>query len=51
MVTVETEHGVLGMIRLIIGGTPTPRKVRFRCSTCNQVFDESTERAVCERHT
>ena len=50
MVSAEAEYGFLGWIRLIIGGTPTPRVVRFRCRECGQVFDQSTERGVLEQH-
>ncbi len=48
--TAETEYGVLGWVRLIIGGTPTPTLVRWRCRVCNQVFDQTTERQELEQH-
>jgi hypothetical protein len=50
MVTPETEYGVFGWIRMLIGGTPTPTRVRYRCRVCNQVFDETDDRAVLEQH-
>jgi hypothetical protein len=50
MVSAEPEHGVLGYVRLMIGGTPTPHRVRFRCRECNQVFDETTDREELEQH-
>jgi hypothetical protein len=49
-VTADAIHGPLGYLRLMIGGTPTPKKVTFRCTKCNQVFDESEERSVRERY-
>jgi hypothetical protein len=51
MVSAEAEHGVLGYLRLIIGGTPVPRRVRFRCRTCGQVFEESTDVEVRRQYT
>lgn len=48
-VSVDAEHSVLGYVRLIIGGTPVPKRVKFRCLECGQVFDESAEREVCEQ--
>ena len=48
MVSAEAVHGVLGYFRLMIGGTPTPKKVNFRCRKCGQLFDSTedpTERA------
>jgi hypothetical protein len=50
MVTAEAEQGILGYIRLMIGGTPTPSRVKFRCRDCNQVFDESVDPKVREDH-
>ncbi len=50
LVIVDADHGVLGYVRLMIGGTPIPRKVKFRCSRCGEVFDESEELAVRQLH-
>ena len=50
MVSAETEHGIFGTIVLMIGGTPTPKKVRFRCRDCNQVFDEAVDRETLLQH-
>ncbi len=50
MVSPEPEYGVLGYVRLMIGGTPTPHRVRFRCRACNQVFDETTDPAELVKH-
>jgi hypothetical protein len=51
MVTAESEHGALGYLRLIIGGTPVPRKVKFRCRQCGQLFDESVDYDVRRQYT
>jgi hypothetical protein len=51
MVTAESDHSPLGYFRLMIGGTPVPRRVRFRCRTCGQVFDESTDYDVRRQYT
>lgn len=32
----------------VIGVTTRPRKVRYRCRTCGEVFDESTDPAVLD---
>lgn len=32
----------------VIGVTTRPRKVRFRCRQCGEVFDESTDPAVLD---
>jgi hypothetical protein len=50
MVSPEPEYGILGYVRLMIGGTPTPRYVRFRCRKCNQVFDGSADPAELVKH-
>ncbi len=50
MVSPEPEYGVLGYVRLMMGGTPTPSRVRFRCRSCNQVFDESVDPAELGKH-
>ena len=50
-VSVETEHGVLGSFRLIMGGTPVPKKIRWRCRVCNQLLGESEEYADRAQHT
>ena len=50
MVSAETEHGIFGTIVLMIGGTPTPKKVRYRCRVCNQVFDEAVDRETLLQH-
>jgi hypothetical protein len=50
MVTAEADHGFLGYLRLMIGGTPTPRRIVFRCRTCQQAFDMSEELEVRRQH-
>jgi len=50
MVTAETQYGLLGYVRLLIGGTPTPTRIRYRCRVCNQVFDETVDKQVLEQH-
>lgn len=50
-VSVETEHSPLGYFRLIIGGTPVPKKVRWRCRTCGQTLAESTDYEERRQHT
>jgi hypothetical protein len=50
-VSAEAEHGVLGYARLIIGGTPIPKLVRFRCRDCGQVIEETDDPEVRRQHT
>jgi len=45
-VSPESIHGVFGYLRLMIGGTPVPRMIRFRCRDCDQVIEESTDPRV-----
>ncbi len=49
-VTAETEHGVLGYVRLMIGGTPMPKRVHFRCRDCGQVIETSEDPAVLAQY-
>jgi hypothetical protein len=41
--TPEREYSISGTLYLLWGGTAVPRKVRFRCVRCGQVFDETTD--------
>ena len=50
MVSAETEYGLLGYVRLIAGGTPTPTRVKYRCRDCNQVFDETVDLEERRKH-
>jgi hypothetical protein len=50
MVSPEPQYGVLGYVRLMIGGTPTPTRIRYRCRVCNQVFDQTDDPAERQRH-
>ena len=47
--TPEREYSIAGTLYLLWGGTPVPRRVRFRCVRCGQLFDESTDRAERKR--
>jgi hypothetical protein len=51
MVTAESVHGPLGYLRLMIGGTPVPKRVKFRCRTCGEIFEESSDYDVCRQFT
>ncbi len=46
----ETEHTILGNLYTIWGGTSIPIRVNFRCIKCDELFDSSTNRAVCFAH-
>jgi hypothetical protein len=50
MVSAEAEYGVLGYVRLLIGGTPMPTRLRFRCRVCQKVIEESTDPEVLAQH-
>jgi hypothetical protein len=50
MVSAEADHGMLGYLRLMIGGTPVPRRIVFRCRVCHQAFDQSDEMDVRRQH-
>jgi hypothetical protein len=50
-VSVEADHGVLGYLRLMIGGTPVPKRIRWRCRVCNEVLGESTDYEDRRQHT
>jgi hypothetical protein len=41
----EREYSVAGACYLLWGGTSVPKRVRFRCVYCGDVFDECTDRA------
>ena len=46
MVTAEGEYGVLGWLLMIIGATPTPVRIKYRCRRCDQVFLVTEDPAV-----
>jgi hypothetical protein len=48
---VEPVLGVGGWImNAIVGISARPVKVRWRCKTCQLVFDETRERAIRDQH-
>lgn len=42
----EREYSLAGAAYLLWGGTSVPKRVRFRCVFCGEVFDECTDRAT-----
>ena len=49
MVSSECTYSVGGYIWLLIGVTVYPIRVRFRCRTCGEAFETSTDREVCRK--
>jgi hypothetical protein len=43
MVTASGEHGGFGWLRLLTGISSTPKRIRYQCRRCDQVFAESTD--------
>ncbi len=50
MVSSDCTYSVGGYIWLIIGVTVYPIRVRFRCRKCGEVFETSTDPAVCKKY-
>ncbi|MGC4122341.1 MAG: hypothetical protein QM765_48720 [Myxococcales bacterium] len=46
----EPSYSVLGWLGVFMGATMRPAIVRFRCSSCDAVFDESTDPKELEAH-
>lgn len=46
----EAEYTVMGWALLIIGVTPQPTRVIFRCRRCDFVFGETTDSRVLAAH-
>lgn len=43
MVSAEPHYDVRGWFWLIMGATPTPVKISFKCRRCDQVIEETTD--------
>lgn len=49
-VQAESEYSLLGGVMLMAGITARPKLVRFRCRSCDRVFDESSDPTVCKKY-
>ncbi len=49
-VRVESEYSMIGHLMLITGISARPKLVRFRCTECKKVFDETSDPAVCGKY-
>jgi len=49
-VRVESEYSMLGHFMLITGISWRPSLVRFRCTQCKKVFDETSDPAICSKY-
>lgn len=49
-VSEEAEYTIMGWVLLIIGVTPQPIRVIFRCRRCDFVFGETRDRRILALH-
>lgn len=49
MVQQEPVYGFWGWVLLILGATPTPKRVLYRCTRCGHVFGSTTDPAILRR--
>jgi hypothetical protein len=50
MVTGEGEYGMWGWLLIIVGATPTPVRIRFRCRECDQVITTSDDPEIRRKY-
>jgi hypothetical protein len=49
-VSEEAEYTVIGWVLLIVGVTPQPRRVVYRCRRCDFIFGETTDPRILVLH-
>lgn len=50
LVSAEGEYSFFGYLCLFLGISARPERVNYRCRTCNQTFDSTTNPAVLDSH-
>lgn len=46
----ERSYGPMGWVQLLIGVTPDPTHVKFRCGKCGQVVEETSDPGLCAKY-
>ena len=50
MVSAQPEYSFWGFLLVFTGATVTPRRVRFKCRDCGQIFAETDDPERCRRY-
>lgn len=50
MVSAENDYTFWGWVLVWTGVSAIPRRVRFRCRDCQEVFAETDDPALCQRY-
>jgi len=50
MVSPEGVYTVSGYLRLFVGISARPTKVKYRCRRCNEVFSVTSDPAILDQH-
>lgn len=48
-VTPSYDYGFMGILGLMFGVTPKPKRIDFKCGVCGQTVDTITDKAELER--
>ncbi|WGL58521.1 hypothetical protein QEJ31_08205 [Pigmentibacter sp. JX0631] len=51
MITPKAEYSGFGWFLVTFGITAKPKKIKYYCRKCNEIFDESTETEDIEKNT
>ncbi len=51
MITPIAEYSGMGWFLVTFGITTRPKKIKYQCRKCNEIFDESTDPADLDKNT